>query len=77
METKRGERREFKEKVVKRMLRGRIQTLALWCLLYREMITTKQREQLPSVRTGITIGNKGAKIIKGNVLIGKQNHDQP
>lgn len=77
METKRGEKREFKEKVVKRMLRGRIQTLALWCLLYREMIATKQREQLPSVRTLITIGNKAAKNIKGNVLIGKQSHDQP
>lgn len=64
METKRGERREFKEKVVKRMLRGKIQKLALWCLLYREMIATKQREQLPSVRTGITIGNKGAKTSK-------------
>lgn len=73
METKRGERREFKKKVVKRMLRGKTQKLALWCLLYQEMIPTKQREQLPSVGTGITIEKKGAKNIKGNVPIGKQN----
>lgn len=77
METKRGERREFKEKVVKRMLRGKIQKLALWGLLYREMITTKQKEQLPSVGTGITVGKKGAKHIKGSVPAGKQNYDQP
>lgn len=77
METKRGERREFKEKVVKRMLRGKIQKLALWGLLYREMITTKQRDQLPSVGTGITVGKKGAKNIRGNVPVGKQNCDQP
>lgn len=78
LKTKRGERRAFKKKAVKKkavkgMLRGKTQKLALWCLLYQEMITTEQREQLPSVGTRITIEKKGAKNIKGNVPIGKQN----
>lgn len=76
MDTKRGGRKEFKKKVVKRMLRGKTQKLALWCLLYQEMITTQQREQLPSVGTGITVEKRGAESIKGNVPIGKQNYDQ-
>lgn len=76
METKRGERREFKKKVVKRMLRGKTQKLALWYLLYQEVTTTKQRDQFPSVGTGITIEKEGAKNIKGNVPTGKQNYEQ-
>lgn len=58
------------------MLRGKTQKLALWYLLYQEVTTTKQRDQFPSVGTGITIEKEGAKNIKGNVPTGKQNYEQ-